>query len=90
MRVANKSIFVTEDVERLAEHCHVTPRWGVVGSTECGTEQRGPTQHLILKRSFVLIVVFDSLTNCGTVRMMSSLGGIGVLELIIVPFLYSQ
>ena len=28
LRVANKRIFLTEDVGRLAGHFHVTPQWG--------------------------------------------------------------
>jgi len=33
LRVANKRIFLTEDVERLAGHFHVTPQWGFGEST---------------------------------------------------------
>ena len=59
LRVANKRIFLTEDVERLAQHFHVTPQWGVVESTDGGTEQGPPTQHLIFKQPFKVILAGD-------------------------------
>jgi hypothetical protein len=59
LRVANKRVFVTEDVERLARHFHVTPQWSGVDSTVCGSDQGTPTRHLSLRRPFEVVLVSE-------------------------------
>ena len=59
LRVANKRVFLTEDVERLARHFHVTPQWSVLESTDCGSDQGTPTTHLTLKQPFEVTLASD-------------------------------
>jgi hypothetical protein len=59
LRVANKRVFSTEDVERLALHFGVTPRWDGLESTQAGVEIDSMEERLVLKRPFEVVLAGD-------------------------------
>ncbi len=53
-RIANKRLFSTEDVTRLAHHFRVTPKWDVLEDAVDGSE-RSSVEGLVLKPPFEVI-----------------------------------
>ena len=59
VRIANKRLFVLEDVERLARHFRVTPKWAVMESTPDGGEDNR-SQGLLLKPPYEVLQVSET------------------------------
>ena len=59
VRIANKRLFVLEDVERLARHFRVSPNWSVVEVTPSNTEAEAP-EGLTLRPPFEVVQVSET------------------------------
>jgi len=59
VRIANKRLFVLEDVERLARHFRVSPNWSAVEVTPSNTEAEAP-ECLTLRPPFEVIQISEA------------------------------
>ena len=59
VRIANKRLFVLEDVERLARHFRVSPDWGAIETAPADADTKAP-ERLTLRPPFEVIQVSET------------------------------